>query len=147
MMSVLEYASDVNLTVNQILEICKSLNINVSKKEDLLSEDDIILLDNETSLMDITNDDIEEDVIEEEELNKEITKKLYVNNTKDKMKPKQISKKISHDDTKYLKEKKEMYKHKEKLSSNKNVIDSNVIIYKNQMTVKDLADELNINSM
>ena len=35
MMSVLEYASDVNLTVNQILEICKSLNINVSKKEDL----------------------------------------------------------------------------------------------------------------
>ena len=147
MMSVLEYASDVNLTVNQILEICKSLNINVSKKEDLLSEDDIILLDNETSLMDITNDDIEEDVIEEEELNKEITKKLYVNDTKDKMKPKQISKKISHDDTKYLKEKKEMYKHKEKLSSNKNVIDSNVIIYKNQMTVKDLADELNINSM
>lgn len=147
MMSVLEYATDVNLTVNQILEICKSLNINVSKKEDLLSEDDIILLDNETSLMDITNDDIEEDVIEEEELNKEITKKLYVNDTKDKMKPKQISKKISHDDTKYLKEKKEMYKHKEKLSSNKNVIDSNVIIYKNQMTVKDLADELNINSM
>ena len=54
MMSVLEYASDVNLTVNQILEICKSLNINVSKKEDLLSEDDIILLDNETSSMDIT---------------------------------------------------------------------------------------------
>ena len=147
MMSVLEYASDVNLTVNQILEICKSLNINVSKKEDLLSEDDIILLDNETSSMDITNDDIEEEVIEEEELNKEITKKLYVNDTKDKMKPKQISKKISHDDTKYLKEKKEMYKHKEKLSSNKNVIDSNVIIYKNQMTVKDLADELNINSM
>ena len=49
MMSVLEYASDVNLTVDQIIGICKSLNIKVNTEDDLLTEDDIILLDNETS--------------------------------------------------------------------------------------------------
>ena len=51
------------------------------------------------------------------------------------MKPKQASKKIARDDSKYLKEKKEMYKHKEKLSSNKNINDTNIIIYKDRVEV------------
>ncbi len=146
MMSVLEYASDVNLTVDQIIGICKSLNIKVNTEDDLLTEDDIILLDNETSSFEDIKEEIEEEVEEEEELNKEITKKLDVSDSKDKMKPKQASKKIARDDSKYLKEKKEMYKHKEKLSSNKNINDTNIIVYKNQMTVKDLAEELNVNT-
>ncbi len=146
MMSVLEYASDVNLTVDQIIGICKSLNIKVNTEDDLLTEDDIILLDNETSSFEEIKEEIEEEVEEEEELNKEISKKLDVSDSKDKMKPKQASKKIARDDSKYLKEKKEMYKHKEKLSSNKNINDTNIIVYKNQMTVKDLAEELNVNT-
>ena len=146
MMSVLEYANDVNLTVDQIIKICNSLNIKVNNEDDLLTEEDIILLDNETSSFEEIKEEIEEEVEEEEELNKEITKKLDVSDSKDKMKPKQASKKVTRDDSKYLKEKKEMYKHKEKLSSNKNINDTNIIVYKNQMTVKDLAEELNVNT-
>ena len=41
MMSVEEYALDVNYSVSQILKKCKELGINVSSEEDLLSEDDI----------------------------------------------------------------------------------------------------------
>lgn len=58
MMSVLEYAEDVSRSVEDILNICKRLDISVSKEDDMLSDDDIILLDNELENMD--------DVIEEE---------------------------------------------------------------------------------
>ena len=47
MMTVYEYASDVNKTVDEILKLCHSLEIKVNNKDDLLSDDDIILLDNE----------------------------------------------------------------------------------------------------
>ena len=47
MMSVVEYANDVNKSVEEILKLCKNLDIKVSKKEDMLSDDDIIVLDNE----------------------------------------------------------------------------------------------------
>ena len=42
MMSVQEYASDVNRTVEYVLKKCKELGINVSDVEDLLEEEDII---------------------------------------------------------------------------------------------------------
>ena len=46
MMSVLEYAEDVNRKVGDILNKCKELGINVNSNDDMLSEDDIVLLDN-----------------------------------------------------------------------------------------------------
>ena len=47
MMNVSEYASDVGKTVSEILKLCQRLNIEVSNDEDMLSDDDIIMLDNE----------------------------------------------------------------------------------------------------
>ena len=47
MMSVQEYAEDVSLDVKTILELCNKLNLNASSKDDELSDDDIIILDNE----------------------------------------------------------------------------------------------------
>ena len=52
MMSVEEYAQDVNKSVEEILKKCKKLNINVNNAEDLLDEDAITILDN-----DIASDD------------------------------------------------------------------------------------------
>ena len=49
MMSVLEYATDVNKTIEEILKLCKKLDINCNTEDDMLSEDDIIVLDNEIS--------------------------------------------------------------------------------------------------
>ena len=46
MMSVLEYAEDVNKTVSEILSLCKKLNISANDEEDMLDEDAITLLDN-----------------------------------------------------------------------------------------------------
>ena len=58
MMSVLEYAIDVNKKCEEILNLCKKLEISVKKADDMLSDDDIILLDNELANM-------EEDSVEE----------------------------------------------------------------------------------
>ena len=104
MMSVLEYATDVNKTIEEILKLCKKLDINCNTEDDMLSEDDIIVLDNEIS----NDDDIEDidDIIEEDILDDdELEKDLRINTTQDKsvvkMKKKDIP--INKDDnSKYL---------------------------------------------
>ena len=55
------------------------------------------------------------------------------------MKRKQVSNKT--DNKEYLKGKKKLYKHKEKLQTNE-THDEKVVLYKEGMTVKDLADSL-----
>ena len=46
MMSVLEYAEDINKTVEEILSKCKELSIDARVEDDMLSDEDIITLDN-----------------------------------------------------------------------------------------------------
>lgn len=64
------------------------------------------------------------------------------NKRKSKAKKPVVSK---DDNANFLKTKKQLYKHREKLKSNENAEDGNVILYKNGMTVKDLADSLEVN--
>ena len=147
MMSVLEYANDVNKTVEEILKLCKKLDIDCNDSYDMLSEDDIILLDNEISNDEDTEDIeiIEEEILDDDELEKD----LRINTIEDKsvVKMKKKDTPIKKDDnSKYLKAKKNIYKHKEKLASNENNDDDSVILYKNNMTVKDLADELKVSA-
>ena len=61
MMNVSEYASDVGRTVEEILRLCQKLSISASTSEDMLSDDDIIMLDNELASI----DEIEESYDEE----------------------------------------------------------------------------------
>ena len=60
MMSVSEYASDVGLSVKEILNLCQKLNISVTTEKDELSEEDIILLDNE-----LANEEVKEELPED----------------------------------------------------------------------------------
>ena len=69
MMSVLEYAEDVNKSVSDILNKCMELNIDVSNEDDLLDEDAIVMLDNNLDF------DGDEDLFEEEEITFEEEKK------------------------------------------------------------------------
>ena len=40
MMSVKDYATDINLSVAEVLKKCKELGIDVSDKDDMLNDDD-----------------------------------------------------------------------------------------------------------
>ena len=141
-MNIKEYASDVNLSVAEVIKKCNDLGIEVKSGEDFLSDDDVVNLDNAISL--ITEDDTfdSEDTIDEvvESIveSSNITKNINITDKKQKLK-----KKKDQTETKdYSRLRKEMYKNKDKLM--KNSKDENIILFKDGMTVGDLAAELNI---
>ena len=130
MMSVLEYANDVNKSVGEILKMCEELNIKVTNETDLLTEEDIVILDNaDFEAM----DDIVEEIIE--------TKNIKVEDSinKQKLKKKQEIK-INKKD--FQQKKKEMYKNRTKLMTN--TTNDKVVLYKENMTIGDLANNLGV---
>ena len=127
MMSVAEYAEDINRTASYVLNKCKELNIPAYEEEDLLDEEAIILLDNSLD--------------EEEEAELEVVKPVKPK----KNKPIKNKDNDAKNKENYAKKKKEMYKSKEKLKSNKTSND-NVILYKDNMTIGLLADALKVQS-
>ena len=142
MMSVLEYAQDVNKTLKEILDLCKKLNISVSNEDDMLDEEAITELDGAISSLEEEMDlEYEEELIEKENKKQE----SIVSNTKQK-KQSQVINKAKTNKKELAKKKKEMYKNKEKLISNGPVQNSNVVTYKEGMTIGDLAKELNVSS-
>ena len=138
MMNLKEYAVDVDKSVDEIIKLCQKLNISINSEDDMLSEDDIILLDNELTTED--KEEIEEEVVDDDALEKDLRIETIQDKTTQKMKKQPASKK--KDNKEYLKAKKNLYKHKEKLKGNKTK-DEKVVLYKEGMTVKELADILN----
>ena len=140
MMSVSEYAIDVNKTVKEILKKCKELNIEVEDEESLLDEEAITELDNV-----IANEEEVSEFEDEEELIEKENKKTeeLSKNTGKKKQQMNINKSNKKD---LAKKKKEMYKHKEKLMSNVTSENDNVITYKEGMTIGDLAKALNVSA-
>ena len=144
-MSILEYALDVNKDVSLIIELCKELGIRKQNEDDFLTDDEIILLDNEL-------DSMKENLNPDYELDEELEEKVdalvsgididldEVTTKKEKVKSKVELK--SDAKAKYLKGKKEIYKHRDKLMTNKE--EDDVILYKEGMTVTDLANLLKI---
>lgn len=145
MMSILEYANDVNKTVDEIKMFCDRLNIKYDDENTMLTEDDIVLLDGEIE----TNSD--NDVLDDEVLDEKVEKmisdaKIDIDNTTNKQKFKPKSERIENNKVKFQKERKELYKHREKLMQNDDRNEENVILYKEDMTVSDLANLLSVNS-
>lgn len=141
MMNVKEYANDVNLTIAEIISQAKKLGIKVNTGEDMLSEDDIIMLDNIVNLVS-TNEEID---LETKEIISEKIEILLDSTEYDKtIRKEKLKKKDTNKENEFQNRKKLMYKSKEKLMSNETDND-NVILYKENMTVNDLALLLGIN--
>ena len=142
-MSVKDYAEELNIGVDELLSVCSSLGINVKNENDELTDDDIVMLDIELSNENNLSEELEskyefedraEEILEGTKLKDEVVVK------KQKIKKKDSSKE------EFLHKKKDIYKHKQKLQSNKNESHDDVIIYKEGMTVNDLANSLNVPS-
>lgn len=144
MMSVLEYASDVSLDVEVILKLCKKLGIDVSGEDDILDDDAIIMLDNEIENgSDVSNiDSIDDSIIdnEDEVVVKDTDKKFKKSNGANKKK----FKSDKNNRNEFMKKRKEMYKHKNKLKTNEVVIGDDDVIYKDGMTVSELANSIGV---
>ena len=144
-MSVAEYASDVNMKIENIFELCKKLEIKVNDKDDMLSDDDIILLDNE--IENLNEDDI--DTVKEDNIDTDFDdsygEDLREVNKVSGVKKKKKTYKEENKNNNFAKEKKEMYKHKEKLQSNVNAGDDSIALYSENMSVSDFASVLGVN--
>ena len=138
MMTVIEYANDVNRSVKVILDKCASLGFDVSKEDDMLTEEQVIDLDNAV-YEDDSNYDLEDKVEELVSNMKNVDNGVHVQKLKKK------SELVSASD--FKNKKKEMYKHKEKLISNAPNKEDNKIVYKEGMTLSMLANLLNENHM
>lgn len=145
-MSVSEYAKDVEKSVNEILNLCKKLELSVTSSEDMLSDDDIIMLDNE--IANSTEEEAEEiatieDEEEYEETYEEELDEIIEEKNAKKKKQTKIEASTKND---YRQKRKEMYKHKEKLKSNITEDDEDIILYKENMTVAELSAALGVSS-
>ena len=145
MMSVFEYAEDINKTVEEVIKKCEQINLFIASEDELLDEEAIIELDNlfANDNGGVTSNDNREDEIEEIEVvvdNQKVSNDHVI--VKQKLKKKQDNQKSSKKEL--ANKKKEMYKSKEKLISNTQVNTTSDLIYKPNMTVNDLAKLLNV---
>ena len=139
MFSVKEYANEMGISIQDVLKKCAFLEIKANSADDILSEDDVIMLDNAIDIMDSVEEEDysleaqdEYDRVIEEEKNE--TKKINDYNKKNTM---------AENKTNYAKKRKEMYKHKEKLQSVGNTSED-IVLYREGLTVADLASELGV---
>ena len=111
MMSSLEYASDVNKSVEDILKLCDRLVIKYDDENTDLSEDDIVFLDGEIENGEDTDEEIN-DYTEEEEIEERVEKiisdaKIDIDNTTNKQKLKSKQERAESSKIKFQKERKD----------------------------------------
>ena len=148
-MNILEYAEDVGKEVSEILSLCKGLGINKNKESDFLTDEEITMLDAEI-------DNLKENLNPDYELDEELEEKVSnlvnsididldeVNTKPEKLKKQDNKQQVNNNiqKAKFLKGKKEIYKHRDKLMENKE--EDDVIIYSDDMTVGRLAEKLKV---
>ncbi len=144
-MTVKEYALDVKISVEALLKKCESLGINVKSEDDFLEDEDIIILDN--------NLDVKEESLLSEELESKFSFEDRAeellggsNIPLERAKKVKLKKKDSKNSNleEFKKEKKNIYKNKTKLQTNKEENKKDIVFYKNNMTVKSLATSLGV---
>ena len=155
MMTIKDYAQDVDKTVEEIEALCDKIGIDYQDENTDLDETSIILLDNEVQEMEQNGDsEVVDEETEERRLEEEVEDKaeelaygtkIDLDDTTSftRVKPKQV-KKNDNNKKDFLKERKKIYKHREKLQSNEVSQDDSVVLYKEAMTVTDLAEELGV---
>ena len=152
MMTLQDYAEDIGKTIEEVKLLCDQLGINYEDENTLLDDEAIILLDN-------ANTEVEEEIIEDEEVKEEkrideereekaeelaIDTKIDLDDQGTFTKVKQKQAKKTDVNKEFLKERKKLYKHREKLQSNEATQDENTILYKEGLTVTELAEMLEI---
>lgn len=156
MMSIEEYALDVNKTVEEIFDLCDKNNISYDDKDTMLSDTDITLLDNlvqddsDNDDYDLYQEKLEEEKVEDKAEELALNTKFDLDNSRRFEKVKKGGSKKgdgSSNKREFLKERKKMYKHREKLQSNDQKQDDNVILYKDGMSVHDIAFLLGVSDV
>ncbi len=149
-MTVKDYALESRKSVKDILQILKDNDIDVNNENDELDDEAIVLLDiicGSVTTEETEEVEVDENLMDKYELEDRVESMIEESNLNiNHEKKEKIKKKDSFKEKEeYLKNKKNLYKHKQKLESNVETLKDNVILYKEGMTVNDLASLLNVN--
>ena len=150
-MTIKEYAEDINRSLEDIVKHMESLAMDTSDLDRVLSDDEVILLDNSfQDEEDYVETNPDEEMLNDYNLDEKAEQIAYESNlTNDNLvKTSKVkkAKKQEKDKSNFKQERKKIYKHKEKLQSNEQVVDENVLLYKEGMTVSDLANLLDVST-
>ena len=149
-MSIEDYALELGIDSSEVIKKLKELGYKYNNKEDILDDEAIIMLDQEIGDLSSEENNLTEELADKFEMedraeeaalayNIELDEEVKV---KEKIKKKD-SVKAQKDEDLVLK-KKNIYKNKTKLQSNKETVESNVVLYKEGMSVADLAASLGV---
>ena len=150
-MTIKEYAEDISRSVEDIVKHMESLAMDTSDLDRVLSDDEVILLDNSfQDEEDYVETNPDEEMLNDYNLDEKAEQIAYESNlTNDNLvKTSKVkkAKKQEKDKSNFKQERKKIYKHKEKLQSNEQVVDENVLLYKEGMKVSDLANLLDVST-
>ena len=150
-MTIKEYAEDINRSVEDVVKHMESLAMDTSDLDRVLSDDEVILLDNSfQDEEDYVETNPDEEMLNDYNLDEKAEQIAYESNLTDdnlvKTSKVKKAKKQEKDKSNFKQERKKIYKHKEKLQSNEQVVDENVLLYKEGMTVSDLANLLDVST-
>ena len=151
-MSIEDYALELGIDTSIVISKLKELGFNYNNPSDFLDDEAIIILDNELSDLSNKENNLTEELQDKFEMEDRALDAAYAHNievydevkVKEKIKKKDSIKQQKDEDLSL--KKKSIYKNKAKLKSNKEESSSNVVLYKEGMSVSDLASNIGVSA-
>ena len=147
-MNIQDYALDIGKSEEEVLEKMKSLKLITTDPNRALSDDEVILLDNAFQDEEdyVPSEDVNDEVVEDIALSMKAEQIAYNNNSYNKENKRAVKKNKNNKQSasKFKEERKKIYKHREKLQSNETLKDNSVLLYKDGMTVGEVAEALGV---
>lgn len=154
-MNIQDYALDIGKSEEEVLEKMKSLKLITTDPNRALSDDEVILLDNAFQDEEdyVPSEDVNDEVVEDIALSMKAEQIAYDNNSynydnnsynKENKRAVKKNKNNKQSSSKFKEERKKIYKHREKLQSNETLKDDSVLLYKDGMTVGEVAEALGV---
>ena len=154
-MSIEDYALELGIEESVVISKLKELGFNYSKSSDILDDEAIIMLDNELGELSNKENNLTEELADKFELEDRAEELALAHNieldeevnVKEKIKKKDSNRQKDKDQDEELSlKKKNIYKNKTKLKSNKEQQESNVVLYREGMSVSDLANGIGVSA-
>lgn len=147
-MNIQDYALDIGKSEEEVLEKMKNLKLITTDPNRALSDDEVILLDNAFQDEEdyVPSEDVNNEVVEDIALSMKAEQIAYDNNSYNKENKRAVKKNKNNKQSasKFKEERKKIYKHREKLQSNETLKDDSVLLYKDGMTVGEVAEALGV---
>ena len=147
-MNIQDYALDIGKSEEEVLEKMKCLKLITTDPNRALSDDEVILLDNAFQDEEdyVPSEDVNDEVVEDIALSMKAEQIAYNNNSYNKENKRAVKKNKNNKQSasKFKEERKKIYKHREKLQSNETLKDDSVLLYKDGMTVGEVAEALGV---